>query len=134
MLERIAEKWTRQLLSVDLLVLLATTVFDAINLMFDNTIPDQQFNNISKAFSYLLKESLQIILHPTLLNQNLRSEGTDFLKDVASELGWTPGKLKKRIFDIHKEILLTGQYTHTQEELEIGARLAWRNSSKCIGR
>ena len=27
-----------------------------------------------------------------------------------------------------------GHYDHTFEELEHGARMAWRNSNKCIGR
>lgn len=32
------------------------------------------------------------------------------------------------------EIEKTGTYTHTFKELEVGAQLAWRNSSKCAGR
>lgn len=36
--------------------------------------------------------------------------------------------------EIHAEIAATGTYTHTTEELEFGARVAWRNSARCIGR
>ena len=36
--------------------------------------------------------------------------------------------------EIRAEIAATGTYTHTTEELEFGARVAWRNSARCIGR
>ncbi len=40
----------------------------------------------------------------------------------------------ERLRDIKKEIDGTGSYTHTFEELQAGARMAWRNSTRCIGR
>jgi nitric-oxide synthase len=40
----------------------------------------------------------------------------------------------RRSAEIHDEIARTGTYTHTPEELAFGARVAWRNSSRCIGR
>lgn len=36
--------------------------------------------------------------------------------------------------EIRAEIAATGTYTHTAQELEFGARVAWRNSARCIGR
>jgi len=36
--------------------------------------------------------------------------------------------------EIAEEIEFTGTYTHTYEELEFGAKVAWRNSNRCIGR
>lgn len=39
-----------------------------------------------------------------------------------------------RIRQVRREIKTTGTYRHTQAELEFGARVAWRNSSRCIGR
>jgi nitric-oxide synthase len=39
-----------------------------------------------------------------------------------------------RLQEIETEIERTGTYMHTPEELEFGARLAWRNSNRCIGR
>ncbi|MEW9548106.1 nitric oxide synthase oxygenase [Nonomuraea sp. NPDC050783] len=39
-----------------------------------------------------------------------------------------------RLRDIGREIARTGTYTHTTDELTFGARVAWRNSSRCIGR
>ena len=39
-----------------------------------------------------------------------------------------------RLRQIRREIEKTGTYWHTPAELEFGARVAWRNSSRCIGR
>ncbi|MDX6332954.1 MAG: nitric-oxide synthase, bacterial [Streptosporangiaceae bacterium] len=44
------------------------------------------------------------------------------------------GPVEPRLREIRREIRLTGTYRHTVEELEFGARVAWRNSSRCIGR
>jgi nitric-oxide synthase len=44
------------------------------------------------------------------------------------------GPAEPRLREIRREIRLTGTYRHTVEELEFGARVAWRNSSRCIGR
>jgi nitric-oxide synthase len=42
--------------------------------------------------------------------------------------------LKARLEQVQQEILSTGTYRHTTDELTYGARLAWRNSTRCIGR
>ena len=44
------------------------------------------------------------------------------------------GPAGPRLREIRREIRRTGTYRHTPEELEFGARVAWRNSSRCIGR
>lgn len=44
-----------------------------------------------------------------------------------------PG-LSKRLAAIDREIAATGTYWQHPTELEYGARLAWRNSNRCIGR
>ncbi|MFC4005833.1 nitric oxide synthase oxygenase [Nonomuraea purpurea] len=44
------------------------------------------------------------------------------------------GGLYARLRDVAREIARFGTYTHTFEELEFGARVAWRNSNRCIGR
>ncbi|CAN0209502.1 unnamed protein product, partial [Ascophyllum nodosum] len=36
--------------------------------------------------------------------------------------------------EIYSEIINSGTYFHSYEELAHGARVAWRNSAKCIGR
>ena len=45
----------------------------------------------------------------------------------AGQPGW-------RLRQVRREIETTGTYQHTVAELEFGARVAWRNSSRCIGR
>jgi nitric-oxide synthase, bacterial len=44
------------------------------------------------------------------------------------------GAPDRRLWDVRREIEMTGTYRHTAEELAFGARVAWRNSSRCIGR
>jgi nitric-oxide synthase, bacterial len=44
------------------------------------------------------------------------------------------GPPDRRLRDVRREIDTTGTYRHTPAELEFGARVAWRNSSRCIGR
>lgn len=45
-----------------------------------------------------------------------------------------PGSLGARIAAVMREIDTTGTYWHTAEELAFGARVAWRNNARCIGR
>ncbi len=44
------------------------------------------------------------------------------------------GPPDRRLSEIRREIDATGTYRHTAPELAFGARVAWRNSSRCIGR
>jgi nitric-oxide synthase len=44
------------------------------------------------------------------------------------------GGLVQRLQQVREEISDTGTYTHTEDELAFGARVAWRNSGRCIGR
>jgi len=46
----------------------------------------------------------------------------------------TAGPVEPRIAAVRDEIGRTGTYVHTHAELEFGARVAWRNSARCIGR
>lgn len=43
-------------------------------------------------------------------------------------------RVEARIAEVRCEIAATGTYRHTEEELTFGARVAWRNSARCIGR
>ncbi|MEU8244546.1 nitric oxide synthase oxygenase [Actinoplanes missouriensis] len=45
-----------------------------------------------------------------------------------------PFPLARRLAQVRAEITHTGTYAHTGAELEFGARVAWRNSKRCIGR
>lgn len=44
------------------------------------------------------------------------------------------GAAEPRLREVFAEISRTGTYTHTPGELAFGARVAWRNSGRCIGR
>lgn len=66
-------------------------------------------------------------------NNQLLSEASQFI-----ELCYNERQLEKqipaRLDEIKGEINKKGFYTHTMEELQYGAKVAWRNSNKCIGR
>ena len=55
-----------------------------------------------------------------------------FLADFHAETG-APG-LAARSTEVTAEIERTGTYTHTMSELAWGAKVAWRNAARCIGR
>jgi nitric-oxide synthase len=44
------------------------------------------------------------------------------------------GNGRERLARVRDEIAKTGTYAHTHAELVFGARVAWRNASRCIGR
>src|SRR5947209_6807350 len=44
------------------------------------------------------------------------------------------GPVGRRLRAVHAEIAATGTYVHTGPELAFGAKVAWRNASRCIGR
>lgn len=65
--------------------------------------------------------------------QNTFDRACDFLRDAYRELG-IEHELTQRLQDVREEIFTRGTYTHTQTELFHGAKVAWRNSNRCIGR
>ncbi|WP_347550128.1 nitric oxide synthase oxygenase [Pseudalkalibacillus hwajinpoensis] len=67
-------------------------------------------------------------------NEKRIKKAITFLEQAFYELEKDPDKLQRRKRDVIHEINTTGTYTHTYEELSHGAKMAWRNSNKCIGR
>ncbi len=62
-----------------------------------------------------------------------RDEGRRFVEQFYAET--TPAlPIEERLEQIGQEIDETGCYTHTLDELTFGARVAWRNAARCIGR
>ena len=57
-------------------------------------------------------------------------ETVDFLHIYQEEKGLSQGWLEQRLEEVEQE----GEYVPTTEELTFGAKVAWRNSNKCIGR
>src|SRR5699024_1123567 len=70
----------------------------------------------------------------TIINNDLLTKASDFIHTAYNELGLDPTKQSIRIEEISDEINHTGTYTHKPFELTHGAKMAWRNSNKCIGR
>ncbi|KAA0547024.1 nitric oxide synthase oxygenase [Bacillus sp. BGMRC 2118] len=69
-----------------------------------------------------------------MLNQHLLKEATEFIQLCYSELNIPDTETQTRLEEITIEIQSKGYYTHTFVELEYGAKVAWRNSNRCIGR
>lgn len=65
---------------------------------------------------------------------NLLQEAEDYIRTCYIELGKTEQDIHERLEAVGREIGATGTYEHTFEELEHGAKMAWRNSNRCIGR
>jgi nitric oxide synthase oxygenase domain/subunit/sulfite reductase alpha subunit-like flavoprotein/hemoglobin-like flavoprotein len=87
-----------------------------------------------RGWGILFGRVIRIISEPMAQQERLTAAAREFIDQVADELGWPQARLDKRWSEIAHEIRATGSYTHTFEELEHGARLAWRNAPKCIGR
>ncbi|MGN1400674.1 MAG: nitric oxide synthase oxygenase [Bacillus sp. (in: firmicutes)] len=65
--------------------------------------------------------------------QSVLKEANHFIGQCYRELG-RESDISPRLKEIDREISLTGTYEHTYDELILGARMAWRNSNRCIGR
>lgn len=64
----------------------------------------------------------------------LFEEAKIWISTCYGELGKSEKEKTLRLQEIRDEIVATGSYTLTKEEIEHGARVAWRNSNRCIGR
>lgn len=66
------------------------------------------------------------------MNTDLYKKAESFIRQFHHEKELLD--VESRLKIIEREISETGSYTHTYEELEYGAKVAWRNSNRCIGR
>ncbi|WP_207930524.1 nitric oxide synthase oxygenase [Streptomyces hainanensis] len=62
------------------------------------------------------------------------AEAEEFIRQFHAENPEQPVPMGMRLRQIREHLERTGTYRHTRAELEFGARVAWRNSSRCIGR
>lgn len=69
----------------------------------------------------------------TKINESIYKEAQSFIELMSAESD-IPIEVDSRLQDIRRELSETGTYTHTSEELAFGAKIAWRNSNRCIGR
>jgi nitric-oxide synthase len=63
-----------------------------------------------------------------------REEARAFLDTFCLESGATKQFRQRRWAEIRRELAVAKFYRHTPEELAYGARVAWRNHGRCIGR
>jgi len=63
---------------------------------------------------------------------SLFEQAQEFLQQYYSECNLSG--IEKRLDQVQVEILRTGSYRLTEKELTYGAKLAWRNSNRCMGR
>ena len=63
-----------------------------------------------------------------------REDAADFLKSFYRENPETAQPQRERLHQVLADIERTGTYRHTTNELSWGAKTAWRNASRCIGR
>ncbi|RJS61565.1 nitric oxide synthase oxygenase [Bacillus sp. PK3_68] len=68
------------------------------------------------------------------MNKQLWKQAKEFITICYRELGKSDEETKARLYEIKTEIEGTESYTQTYEELSYGAKMAWRNSNRCIGR
>lgn len=64
----------------------------------------------------------------------IRQEAAKFIKSSYLEMGHSSLEMEVRLAEISRELDSSGSYTHTLEELVHGAKMAWRNSARCVGR
>ncbi|XP_015923337.1 nitric oxide synthase, inducible-like [Parasteatoda tepidariorum] len=67
--------------------------------------------------------------------KDILKEALQFQEEYFASLKNTsPEDFRLRVKEIEEEIYEKGTYTLTSDELSFGAKLAWRNASRCIGR
>jgi nitric-oxide synthase len=63
-----------------------------------------------------------------------REEARAFLNSFHDASGASADTRRKRWADVRRGLSRDGFYEHTPDEIAFGARLAWRNNARCIGR
>jgi nitric-oxide synthase, bacterial len=65
---------------------------------------------------------------------NILAQAEQFIRLFYAESQNAEGSPAERLASVRREIETEGSYRHTPAELAFAARVAWRNSSRCIGR
>lgn len=69
-----------------------------------------------------------------VITHRLWNEASTFIRECYTFLHKPETDIEARLRQIRQEIEQTGTYEHTYDELHYGAKAAWRNSNRCIGR
>ena len=105
----------------------SVTVFNFKNLDLQKKIKEEEINRSIKNFlSFKNPKSAKI--------QQIFLEATEYLKILEQEQQINSSHLQTRLNQIREELLVKKSYWQTTEELTYGAKVAWRNNARCIGR
>eukprot|EP00980_Cylindrotheca_fusiformis_P003855 scaffold858_cov123-Cylindrotheca_fusiformis.AAC.31 len=91
-------------------------------------------SDLRATLAKVYSEIMSLVYYPTLKQEKKIAAARGFYEQVKEELNWSENQLERRLVNIEEEVQRSGTYIQTTEELEVGARLAWRNASKCVGR
>src|SRR4051812_38779590 len=61
-------------------------------------------------------------------------EVREFYEQYQAYTGMDEDAFRARVAEVVAEIQATGTYTHTTDELTVGAKLAWYHHTRCIGK
>lgn len=64
----------------------------------------------------------------------LEAEAEALIRQLADEQRLARDEAEARAREVRRDISATGAYTHTERELTEGARIAWRNNVRCVGK
>ena len=101
-------------------------------LQYGDGTPEGQ--HLVSLWSALMNRTVLVVSRISFVSERLLRSAFEWVEQVAHELKWDAAYLTKRKLDIETEVRSKGTYTHTEEEVVHGARVAWRNSAKCVGR
>ncbi|MCM3363916.1 hypothetical protein CP883_11350 [Cutibacterium acnes] len=62
----------------------------------------------------------------------LLAEAKMFIETAYNELNKSGEEIEERLIQVEQAINEKGYYEHTEEELIYGAKMAWRNSNRCM--
>jgi sulfite reductase alpha subunit-like flavoprotein/nitric oxide synthase oxygenase domain/subunit/hemoglobin-like flavoprotein len=108
-------------------------ISDTMFALFEKYVPDFT-PELRQAWQTLFDRVTNVMKLPKLNEERLLKKAKQFLDTIATEQAWESEDRARRWTEIQAEVKATGAYTHTYEEMAYGAKLAWRNASKCIGR
>lgn len=94
----------------------------------------EQGEHLVHLWSALMNRTVLVTTRISFVSERLLRKAFEWVEQVAHELKYDDAYLAKRRLDIETEVRTRGTYTHTEEEIVHGARVAWRNSAKCVGR
>jgi len=120
-------------------VVVYNAVGDTLDVTLRELIPEYgngtaEGEKLVSLWSALFNRCVLVMTRISFVSERLLRKAHEWVDQVAHELKWDPVRLAKRRLEISDDVRTRGTYSHTEEELAHGARVAWRNSAKCIGR